>query len=83
MNRKLDFSKGAWVNELPKVWRLFKLRADLPMEKLPFSMSYRAEAMSLVEVVLPSSSRLQFNKITNNELRRYEIDFIEKRIDDS
>lgn len=53
------------------------------MEKLPFSMSYRAEAMSLVEVVLPSSSRLQFNKITNNELRRYEIDFIEKRIDDS
>lgn len=46
-------------------------------------MAYGTEAMSPMEVGLPSPRRLHFNEITNDEFRRFDLDFIEERRDDS
>lgn len=48
-----------------------------------FSMAYGTKAMSPVEVGLPSFARLNFNEISNDELRRYELDFLDERRDGS
>lgn len=39
--------------------------------------------MSPVEVSLPSPHRLHFNEVSNEELRRCELDFLEERINES
>lgn len=39
--------------------------------------------MSLVEVGLPLPRRLHFNEISNEELRRCELEFLEERINKS
>ncbi|XP_022846413.1 uncharacterized protein LOC111369168 [Olea europaea var. sylvestris] len=51
--------------------------------KTPFLMAFGTEAMSPVEVGLPSPRRLHFSEMTNDELRRCDLNFIDERIDDS
>ncbi|CAI9782264.1 unnamed protein product [Fraxinus pennsylvanica] len=46
-------------------------------------MAYGAEAMSPFEVGLSSPHNLQFNEVSNDEIRQCELDFLEKRRDDS
>lgn len=46
-------------------------------------MTYGAEAMSLVEVGVPSPCRIHFDEITNEDLSGAELDFLEERRDDS
>lgn len=43
-------------------------------------MAYRAEAMIPVEVGLSSPRRLQFNEVSNDELRRCELNFLDEKI---
>lgn len=54
-----------------------------PTKEITFSMAYNAKAMSLVEVKLFSLCRLQFNEISNNELRRCELSFFDEERDKS
>ncbi|XP_022885268.1 uncharacterized protein LOC111401634 [Olea europaea var. sylvestris] len=58
-----------------------KLRT--PTGKTPFLMAYGAKAMSPVEVGLPSPCHLHFNEINNDELWRFNLNFIDERRDDS
>lgn len=46
-------------------------------------MTCRVEAMSLVKMGLPSPCRIHFNEISNDELMRYELDFLEEMRDES
>lgn len=46
-------------------------------------MAYRAEAISSVEVGLPLSRHLHFNKSTNDGLKKYELDFLEEMRDNT
>lgn len=46
-------------------------------------MAYRAEAMSQFKVGLSSPHRLQSNKISNDELRRCELDFLDEMRNES
>lgn len=49
----------------------------------PFSMAYGATVMSPIEVGLPSPLCMHFNEISNDKIRRCELDFFEERRDDS
>lgn len=46
-------------------------------------MVYGTETISPVAIVLPSPCRLQFSEVSNDELRRRELDFLDERRDDS
>lgn len=83
LKRKFDVSKGAWVDELPQVLWAIRTTTRTPTGEMPFLMAYGTEAMSHVEVGLPSPRCLHFSVITNDELRRLDFDFIEERRDDS
>lgn len=83
LKKKLDASKGAWVDELPHVLWAIRTTSKTATGETPFSMAYGAEAMSPVEVGLPSPRRLQFNEISNDEIRRCELDFLGERRDAS
>ncbi|XP_022880896.1 uncharacterized protein LOC111398193 [Olea europaea var. sylvestris] len=83
LKRKLDVSKGPWVDELPQVLWTIRTTTMTPTGETPFLMAYGTEAMSLVEVGLPSPRRLHFSDITNDELHRCDLDFTEERRDDA
>ncbi|XP_022857676.1 uncharacterized protein LOC111378680 [Olea europaea var. sylvestris] len=80
---KLDVSKGAWVDELPQVLWAIRTTTRTPTGETPFLMAFGTEAMSPMEVGLPSPRCLHFSEITDDELRRLDLNFIEERRDDS
>lgn len=73
---KLDASKWAWVDKLPQVLWAIQTTSITAIGETLFSTAYGAEAISLVEVRLPFILPLQFNKISNDELRRYKLGFL-------
>lgn len=46
-------------------------------------MAYGFEIMSLVEVGLPSPHLIRFHEISNDEIMRYNLDFLKEMRDDS
>ncbi|XP_022854960.1 uncharacterized protein LOC111376241 [Olea europaea var. sylvestris] len=65
--KKLDASKGAWVDELPHAIWAIRTTSRIATGETPFSMTYRVEAISPVEVGVPSHRRIYFNEIDNDE----------------
>jgi ribonuclease HI len=83
LKRKLDASKGAWVEELPQVLWAIRTTSRTATGETPFSMTYGAEAMSPVEVGLPSPRRMHYNETVNDEARCFGLDLLEERRDES
>ncbi|CAI9764750.1 unnamed protein product [Fraxinus pennsylvanica] len=83
LKRKLDASKEDWINELPQVLWAIRTTSRTATGEIPFSMAYGAEAMSPVKVSLPSTRRIHFNGLSNDELRRCELDLLEEMRDAS
>ncbi|XP_022852274.1 uncharacterized protein LOC111373911 [Olea europaea var. sylvestris] len=79
LKRKLDASKGAWVDEFPHVLWAIRTTCRTATGETPFSMTYGAEAMSPVEVGVPSHRRIHFTEISNDEARISELHLEEKR----
>lgn len=68
IKKKLNASKGAWVDELLYI-----------AKETPFSMAYGAEATSPIDVGLPSPRLLHFNEISYDEIKRCGFDFLEEK----
>ncbi|XP_022843269.1 uncharacterized protein LOC111366805 [Olea europaea var. sylvestris] len=83
LKRKLDTSKGAWVDELPHVLWAIRTTSRTATGETPFSMTYGAEAMRPIEVGVPSHRRIHFNEINNDDARMSELHFLEERRDTS
>ncbi|XP_022859516.1 uncharacterized protein LOC111380239 [Olea europaea var. sylvestris] len=79
LKRKLDSSKGAWVDERPHVLWSIRTTCRTATGESPFSMTYGAEAMSPVEVGVPSHRRIHFNEISNDEARISELYLLEEK----
>ncbi|XP_022848382.1 uncharacterized protein LOC111370748 [Olea europaea var. sylvestris] len=75
LKRKLDASKGAWVDELPHVLWPIRTTSQTTIGETPFSMTYRAEAMSPIEIY--------FNEINNDEAQVCKLHLLEERKDSS
>lgn len=72
LKQKLDASKWAWVDELPQVSWVIQTISRIAIREIPFSIAYGAEVMIPVELGLPSPNPILFNKISDEELRRFE-----------
>ncbi|KAL5559255.1 hypothetical protein UlMin_035466 [Ulmus minor] len=66
LERKLEGLKSAWVEELPRLLWAYRTTSRTTTGETPFSMTYRTEAVSPVEVGEPSFRTTQFGSETND-----------------
>lgn len=71
------------MDELPRVLWAIRTISRIASRKNPFSMAFGAEVMSPVKVGLPALRCLQFNEISNNDLRKGELDFLDEMKNES
>ena len=79
LKKRLDDAKGKWVEELPHVLWIYRTTFRRSTGKIPFSMTYRAEAMIPLEMGFPMLRTSSFTLSSNDVLLEKSLDLIEKR----
>ena len=54
LKKRLDDAKGRWVDELPHVLWTYRTTPRRSIGEIPFSMTYRAEAVIPLEINFPT-----------------------------
>ena len=79
LKKKLDNVKGRWVEELPHVLWTYRTTPRRSIGETPFSMSYGAEAVILIETGFPTLRTQTFNPNDNDRLLERSLDLLEER----
>ena len=79
LKKKLDDTKGKWVEEVPHVLWTYRTTPRWSTEETSFSMTYGTEAIIPLETGFLTLRTTLFNPSSNNELLEKNFDFIEKR----
>ena len=79
LKKRLDDAKGRWVEELPHVLWAYRTTPRRSTGETPFSMSYGAKAVILIETGFPTLRTQSFNSSNNDELLERSLDLIEER----
>ena len=79
LKKRLDDAKGRWVEELPHVLWAYRTTPRRSTGETPFSMSYGAEVVILIETGFPTLRPQLFNPSNNDELLKKRLDLIEER----
>ena len=79
LKKRLDDAKGKWVEELPHVLWTYRTTPRRSTGETPFSMTYGAEAVILLETGFPTLRTSSFNPSDNNERLKKNLDLIEEK----
>ena len=79
LKKRLDEAKGGWVEELPHVLWTYRTTPRKSTGETPFSMTYGAEAVILLESGFLTMRSSAFTLDGNNELLNRNLDLIEER----
>ena len=79
LKKRLDDAKGRGVEELPHVLWTYKTTPRKSTGETPFSMTYGAEAVILLESGFPTMRFNSFTSDGNDELLKRNLDLIEER----
>ena len=79
MKKKLEKSKGIWVDKLPSCYGFTEQVSELQLVKHPFSLAYGVEAVIPVEIGLPRFRIDNFDEENNDVLLAIAIDLLEER----
>ena len=79
LKKRLDDAKGRWVEKLPHVLWTYRTTPRRSTRETPFSMTYGAEAVILLENGFPAMRSNAFTSDGNNELLKRNLDLIEER----
>ena len=79
LKKRLDDTKGRWVEELSYVLWTYRTTARKLIGATPFSMTYGAEAVILLEIGFLILKTTLFNPSSNNELLEKSLDFVEEK----
>jgi len=79
LKKRLDNSKGKWVEELPHVLWTYRTTSRRSTGETPFSMTYGAEAVIPLETNFPMLKTSTFCPNVNNGLLEKSLDLIEER----
>ena len=79
LKKRLDDTKGRWVEKLPHVLWTYRTTPQWSTGKTPFSMTYGAEAIILLEANFPTLRMSSFTPSSNDELLGKSLDLIEER----
>ncbi|XP_075112395.1 uncharacterized protein LOC142182217 [Nicotiana tabacum] len=77
--KRLEESKGNWLEVLPGVLWAYRTIAKTSMGETPFSLVYGAKALIPVEIGEPSTRYTQANEESNEEEMRINLDLLEER----
>ena len=75
---RLVRAKGAWPEELPNVLWAYRTTTQTPTGETPFNLTYGTEAVIPVEVGLTSLRREFFDKQSNNDQLKQNLDFLDE-----
>jgi hypothetical protein len=80
LKRKVGAAKGLWVEELPNVLWAYRTSRREATGESPFALAFGVEAVTPVEVNIPSLRRQLFQAEENSDAVRKELDLLpEKR----
>ena len=79
LKKRLDNAKGRWVEELPHVLWTYRTTPRKSTGKIPFSMTYGAEAVIPLENGFLTMRTSAFTSDGNSELLKKNLDLIEER----
>ena len=79
LKKRLDNAKRKWVEELPHVLWTYRTTPRRSPGKIPFSMTYGAEAVIPLETGFPTLRISTFTSDGNDELLKKSLDLIEER----
>ena len=79
LKKRLDDAKGKWVEELSHVLWTYRTTPHRSIRETPFSMSYGAEAVILLEIGFPTLRTNFFTPSSNDGLLEKSLDLIEER----
>ena len=75
---KLDDAKGTWPEELPNILWAYRTTARTPTGETPFRLTYRTEAVILVEIGVTSTRRAAFSEEENDDKLRLNLDCLDE-----
>ena len=79
LKKRLDDTKGRWVEELPHVLWTYKTTPWKSTGETSFSMTYGAEVVIPLESGFPTMRSSSFTSDENDELLKRNLDLIEER----
>ena len=79
LKKRLDDAKGKWVEELPHVLWTYRTTPRRSTGETPFSMTYGAEAVILLEFGFPTTRTSSFNPKDNGEHLARGLDLIDEK----
>ena len=79
LKKRLDDAKGKWVEELPHVLWTYRTTPRRSTKETPFSMTYGAEVVILLEIGFLTSRTSSFNSKDNDEQLAKSLDLIEEK----
>ena len=79
LKKRLDDTKGKWIEELPHVLWTYRTTPRKSTGKTPFSMTYGAEAVIPLENGFLTMRTSTFTSNGNDELLKKSLDLVEER----
>ncbi|KAL5550934.1 hypothetical protein UlMin_001110 [Ulmus minor] len=79
LKKKLEKSKGAWVDELPLVLWAYRTSFRAATGETPFSLAYGVEAIIPIEISLPTFRVDNFDEENNDVLLALATDLLEEK----
>ena len=79
LKKRLENSKGKWVEELPYVLWTYQTTPGRSTGETPFSMTYGAKTVIPLETRFPILRTSSFTSSNNDELLEKSLDLIEER----
>ncbi|KAL5573395.1 hypothetical protein UlMin_022992 [Ulmus minor] len=79
LKKKLEKSKGAWVDELPLVLWAYRTSFRAATGETPFSLAYGVEAVIPIEISLPTFRVDNFDEENNDVLLALATDLLEEK----
>ena len=79
LKKKLEKSKGAWVDKLPLVQWSYRISFRATTGETPFILAYRVKAIIPVEISVPTFHIDNFDEENNDVLLALATDLLEER----
>ena len=79
LKKRLDDTKGRWVEELPHVLWAYRTTPRRSTVETPFAMTYGAEAVISLKANFPTLRTNSFTPTSNDEVLGESLDLIEER----
>ena len=79
LKKRLDNTKGKWVEELPHVLWTYRITPRRSTGKTPFSMTYGAKAVIPLETRFPPLKTSSFTLSNIDELLGKSLDLIDQK----